>query len=94
MWPCFCQVAGLHVHVHIVFRFFRVPVDALDDDLLRALVSKEEPLVKLACNVIHALVVSQYPLGNRLTDLAHKALHIEILQHTTDDGVRQKIRGC
>ena len=94
MWPCFCETAGLHVDTDVVLRFFGFPVDALDHDLLCALVAEKEPLVQLARNIIHALVVSEYPLGNRLTNLAHKALHIKVLKHAADNGVCQEVCGC
>jgi hypothetical protein len=44
--------------------------------------------MQLACNVVHAFVVSQDPLRDGLAYLAHEALHVEILEHEADDSVR------
>ena len=94
MWPSIRKPAAAHVLADIVLRLLGFPVDALDHDLLCTLVAEKEPLVQFPCNIIHALVVSEYPLGNRLTNLAHKALHIKVLKHAADNGVCQEVCGC
>lgn len=48
--------------------------------------------MELLCNVVHALIVAQYPLGYCLADFAHKTLHVQVLEHATDDSVRKKVR--
>jgi hypothetical protein len=44
--------------------------------------------VKFPRNVVHTLVVPEDPLSHGVTNLPHEALHVEVLQHATDDGVR------
>ena len=50
--------------------------------------------MQLSCDVINALVVAQYPFRDRLAHLSYETLHIEILEHATDDSVREKVGGC
>lgn len=68
-------------------------VDALDDDPLRVLVPEQQTFVKLACDVVHALIVAQYPLRDGLADLSDETLHIQVLQNTADNGMCEQIRG-
>lgn len=70
-----------------MFRLFGIAVDAFDDDAFRALIPKEKPFVQLARNVVDALVVTQYPLRDCLTNLPDETFHIEILEDAPDDGI-------
>ena len=49
--------------------------------------------MQLARNVVDTLVVTQYPLRDRLTNLPDKTFHIEILEDAPDDGICEQIRG-
>ena len=48
--------------------------------------------MQLACDVVHAFVVTQYALRDGLSYFPHKTLHIEILQDEADDGVCEQVR--
>ena len=48
--------------------------------------------MQLTGDVVHALVVAQNPLGNGLADFTHKAFHIEVFEHATDDRVCEEVR--
>ena len=61
-----------------MFGLLRITVDTFNDDLLRALVPEKQSLVQFPGNVIHALVVAQYPLGDGLADFSYEPLHIQI----------------
>jgi len=50
--------------------------------------------VQLARDVVHTFVVSQDPLGDGLAYLAYKALHIEVLEYKTDDGMCEQVCRC
>lgn len=48
--------------------------------------------MQFARDVVHTFVVSQDPLCDGLAYLAHKALHIEVLEYKTNDGMREQVR--
>lgn len=45
VWSGFCESRGVGEHVDVVCSFLRLPVDTFDDNLLRALISKQKPFV-------------------------------------------------
>lgn len=94
MTPRIRQTRRLREHLHIMLRLLRLLINTLDHDLLRALVPEEQLLVQLARDVVHALVVAQYPLRDGLADFAHEAFHVEVLEHEADDGVCEEVGGC
>lgn len=71
--------------------FFRILVDALNDDLLRTFIAQQQALMQFSRDVIHALVVAQDTLGDRLTDFSDQALHVEVLEYGADDGMCEEI---
>lgn len=87
------QTRRLREHLYVMLRLLRLLIDTLDHDLLRALVPEQELLVQLARDVIHALVVAQYPLRDGLADFAHEPLHVEVLEHEADDRVCEQVGG-
>lgn len=88
------QTRRLREHLYVMLRLLRLLIDTLDHDLLRALVPEQELLVQLARDVVHALVVAQYPLRDGLADFAHEPLHVEVLEHEADDRVCEQVGGC
>lgn len=69
MWPGVGKGWGVHEYVDIMCSFLRLPVDTLNDDFLRVLVSEQKSFMQFPSNVVHAFVVSEDPLGNSLSDL-------------------------
>lgn len=82
----------VHEHLHIMRSIFALAVYTLKHHLLRALIAEEKTFVQLLCYVIDTFIRAQDPLSNGLPDLVDQPVHIQILEHTRNDGVREKIR--
>lgn len=83
MRSCVGKRRGVDEHIDVVRSFLGLPIYALNDDLLRALISEQKPFMQFPSNVIYAFVVPEDPLGDGLSDLPDQTFHIKIFQHTT-----------
>lgn len=81
----------IHEHLNVMRSILALAVNTLEHDLLRALVAKKKPFVQLFRNVIDAFVRAEDALSDRLPDLVNKPVHVEVLKHTRNNGVREKI---
>ena len=93
MRSCLGEGSCLTEYVDIRSGFFGFLVDRLDDNFLRILVSEKQLLVQLPSNIVHALIIAQYPLRDRLAHLADQALHVKVLEDKTYDSMGKQICG-
>jgi len=91
MWSSVGKGLGVDEHVDVVRSFLRLPVDTLNDNLLRALISEQKAFMQFPSNVVHTFVVPEDPLGDGLSDLPNQTFHIKIFQHTTHYRVCKEI---
>lgn len=91
MRSSFLDRGRIHEHLNVMRSILALAVDTLEHNLLRALVAKKKPFVQLFRNVIHAFVRAEDALSDRLSDLIDKPVHVEVLKHTRNNGVREKI---